>query len=318
MKVLAGVCLAMAGNLAFAGEAVYRMTGAQIAVDHVVNGYAQSVTEMDDGTYLVHVSVPTLSIDSNGRRSETTDAWRLSAPSDFDLPASLRSRLKPGLDPYATATEVLRWVKRRLVIDSGDVELQDAASVLRRRRGRCSGVANATAALLMRAGLEARTVSGLLVTDDRAIPHRWVECFLPGAGWVPTDPAAGYWVVTPRHLVFSDTVISLPVVEIVNKPAGTAVLPVLDKGPIRPDRGAELVCRVVGGGQQSIVAVLRDGGGEERRTVLDPEGRFSRLLPGSWIVEIVAGGRIVARQWLELGASVSHSVIFDLDRKGRP
>jgi hypothetical protein len=307
----------LAAGVAPAAEGVYRITGAVAPVEHVVNGYTQSVTTAGDGSVTVSVSVPAMSISSSGERLEPRPSpWR-GAPPGFELPRSLRTRLAPGLDPYARATEVLRWARRSVDLDATDEGFQDAASVMARGRGRCSGVANAIAALLSEAGFESRTISGLLVTPERAIPHRWVECRLPGAGWVPTDPAAGYWVVTARHLVFADTVTEVPEVEVLAAPAGSGTLPVMDRGLIRPDRGAELVCRLVGGSWTSAVAVLRDRDGDERRTVLDPEGRFSRLIPGSWLVEVVADGRVVARRWLELGPATSHSVVVDLDRVGR-
>jgi hypothetical protein len=46
--------------------------------------------------------------------------------------------------------------------------------------------------------------------------------------------------------------------------------------------------------------VLHGGGGETRRARFDPEARFSNLLPGRWVLEIVSGGSVVERRQIEL------------------
>jgi len=193
-------------------------------------------------------------------------------------------------------------VAKNLVVDTEDESPQDAASVLGRGRGRCSGVANAAVAMLRTAGFEARTVSGLLVGDGEAIPHRWIECRLPKAGWVPSDPTLGLWTVTPRHLVFSDTVKIAPSVQVLESGAdGLERLPRRRGSLVRPNFGADLVCRIqsqVTG--PSPLAVLRGGGGDIRRARLDPEARFSGLLPGRWVLEVEADGEVVERRTLRL------------------
>jgi hypothetical protein len=167
---------------------------------------------------------------------------------------------------------------------------------------------------LIESGFEARTVSGLLVGNGEVTPHRWLECRLPGAGWVPTDPTIGFWLVTPGHVAFADTVAAVPKVKVLEWGADVPDLPTLDGRPIRPDRGSELTCRVVNGRvEQSYVAVLSDGSGDERRAVLDPQAQFSRLLPGLWNLVILDNRRVVARRTLVLGPATTHSVIVDVE-----
>jgi hypothetical protein len=195
----------------------------------------------------------------------------------------------------------------RLTID--DDRPQDAVSVLERGYGRCSGIANASTALLMAAGFDARTVSGILMTDDGPVPHRWVECRLPGAGWVPSDPTLGLWTVTPRHLAFASPVLELPEVRVVAPAADPlADLPTRRGRPIRPDRGAELVCRLVDSAVEGDVeAILRGPAGAVRRARLTPEGRFTRLLPGRWVLEVEWRGEVVERRPLDLAADDIHT-----------
>lgn len=297
-------------------EASFRLRGGAIPVSHSVNGYSQAVEVLEDGELLVRVGVPAVAVGAALGGFEPDRRVEAELPAGFRLPGRLGSALSPDLDAYTRATRVLRWVERFLSLDNSSTGEQDAVSVLRRGGGRCSGMANATVALLRAAGFEARTVSGLLVSDDRVVPHRWLECFLPGAGWVPTDPTMGFWVVTARHLAFSDTVTRLPVVETVSAPGGRPEYPLIDGVPTRPDRGSELVCRVVNPCGGRLVAVLRGDAGVELKTILEEEGRFSGLLPGRWRLEVRRDADVVMRQTLDLGIGAHHSIAVSIDDEG--
>jgi transglutaminase-like putative cysteine protease len=76
---------------------------------------------------------------------------------------------------------------------------QDAASVLAARRGTSLGRARALVALLGAAGVPARLVGGLRLanTAEKRATNSWVEAWV-GTGWVPLDPAGGFfgWLPT--------------------------------------------------------------------------------------------------------------------------
>ena len=186
-------------------------------------------------------------------------------------------------------------------------------SILERGSGRCSGIANATAALFMAAGYEARTVGGLLVTERGPIPHRWLEVRLPRAGWVPTDPTLGFWVLSPRYIAFSRTVEVIPDIRILQRPPENLPFPRAGDGLyFRPDRGLNFRCRIVGACSTGLVAVLRDAAGEERRALLQPDGVFSGLLPGQWILEVRDGSRNLRRVAIELREGEERSLALKI------
>jgi hypothetical protein len=195
---------------------------------------------------------------------------------------------------------------------------QDARSVLRRRAGRCSGLANASAALLRAAGFEARTVSGLLMADGSAIPHRWLECRLPDAGWVGCDPTLGLWVMTTSHLAFGRTVERLPTIErVAGGDPDLAVLPRRGRWPVRPNRGASLTCRVRSPVDGAAIRLLGPWN-EERRSEIETEAGFAGLLPGRWQLEVLVGDRVVERLRLRLEGDRPHTVLVDPATAGRP
>jgi|GEM_PF-831219 len=298
-----------------AQEAVYRVRGRQLPVSSAANGHLQTVTTDADGVTVVQVATSWAPIGATGTRATVLAAGPRRVPEGFVLPRNLAHRVRPEDGAFDAATAVLDWVTARVRLDPEDQAPQDAWSVLSRRRGRCSGLANVAAGLLLAAGFEARTVSGLLVDRGDPVPHRWVECRLPAAGWVPTDPTLGLWVVTPRHLAFSDAVTDPPEVEtVLLRDAPLDLLPQHNGRRLRPNQGSELVCRVVGGiPVRWPTAVLTGPAGETRRSLLQPEGRFSHLLPGVWHLTVELDGRILERRRVELRLGALNTINLDLE-----
>lgn len=298
-----------------AQEAVYRVRGRQLPVVSVTNGHLQTVTTDADGATVVQVVTSWAAIGASGSYASVLASGPQRVPEWFALPRQLAHRLRPEDSAFEAATAILDWVASRVRVDPEDGAPQDASSVLSRRRGRCSGLANLAAGLLLAAGFEARTVSGLLVDGEDSVPHRWVECRLPGAGWVPTDPTLGLWVVTPRHLAFSDAVTDAPELETVLLRDGRLdLLPQRHGRRLRPNEGSELVCRLVGDTPlRWPTAVLTGPTGETRRSLLQPEGRFSRLLPGVWLLTVELDGRILERRQVELRLGALNTINLELE-----
>ncbi len=306
--------LCLLGTLSAAGEeASYFVVGGDIPVAAASNGYAQIVRQVSEGGAEVRVATTLAPIGASGTYADVLSGERPMVPAGFELPQRLLFELRPDLDAWQVATLILEWAANHVDVDINDTEAQDAISVLDRGRGRCSGLANATVALLQAAGFEARTVSGLLVGNERPIPHRWIECRLPGAGWVASDPTLGLWTVTPRHLVFADTVADLPEVRVMTvSKDGLDRLPRHGGRILRPNQGADLVCRLSQAWPHpDSVAVLHGGGGEVRRARFDPEAHFSDLLPGRWVLEIVSGETVVARRQFKLNAGDFRSHVVE-------
>ena len=309
-----------AAPLAAGEEASYLVDRGDVPVAAASNGYAQLVRPAAEGGTEVRVATTLTPIGAGGTYADVLAGERPTVPAGFELPGRLLIELRPDLDAWQAATLVLEWAADNVSVDVDDLGTQDARAVLQRGRARCSGLANATVALLQAAGFEARTISGLLVADDRPIPHRWIECRLPGAGWVASDPTLGLWTITPRHLVFADTVVDLPEVRVVEASNdGLDRLPRHGGRLVRPNEGADLVCRLSSAwSHPDPVAVLRGEGGEVRRAHFAPEASFSDLLPGTWMLEVVSGEAVVERRRFDLRAGDFRSYVVDGGVEERP
>lgn len=115
-----------------------------------------------------------------------------------------------GLSPWEKLVAVSAWVSRNVRQNEHDPFPQDAASVLRRREGRCSGRANLAVALLRQLGVPARVVHGLLFSFTRASWHRWGEAWVPDMGWLPFDPGVAVGMVGVRYLPMTGAGEGLP------------------------------------------------------------------------------------------------------------
>lgn len=96
---------------------------------------------------------------------------------------------------------------------------ETAAGTLRSGRGSCVGRSLLAEDLLVRLGIPARQVTGVLVATSAeeltpesrpawnaglgGVRHRWIEAWIPGIGWIPSDPGGLANRLTVRHLALA-------------------------------------------------------------------------------------------------------------------
>jgi len=111
------------------------------------------------------------------------------------------------------ADRILEWVSGAIAPVDRPGHDDSAAATFGTRSGSCVGRSRLAVALLRSAGLPARTVHGLVVPRDASrnetlgsaefVLHRFIECWLTGVGWTPSDPGESLHVVDTRHLVLA-------------------------------------------------------------------------------------------------------------------
>ena len=109
----------------------------------------------------------------------------------------------------AASSAILQWVT--LNVEHRDIPPHDdsAPATLESRVGSCVGRSELAVALLRTAGLPARTLHGLVVLPRKGIGetsftlHRFVETWIDGLGWVPSDPGESVHVVDPAHVILA-------------------------------------------------------------------------------------------------------------------
>ncbi len=114
---------------------------------------------------------------------------------------------------------IIAFTSRRVTYEPPTGVPETAARCLSLRQGSCVGRSLLAEALLLAAGIPARQVTGILtaaVADELAdgtreffsdaisgVRHRWMEAYVPGLGWVPSDPGGLANTVTSRYLALA-------------------------------------------------------------------------------------------------------------------
>ncbi len=145
----------------------------------------------------------------------------LAAPRPADPEAEgLARRLTSDCRSALEAVEqVIGYTAGEIRYTLPDGGLETAARTLRTGSGSCVGRSLLAEDLLVRAGIPARQVTGVLVAaspeelspESRAawneglggVRHRWIEAFIPGLGWIPSDPGGLANRLTVRHLALA-------------------------------------------------------------------------------------------------------------------
>jgi transglutaminase-like putative cysteine protease len=137
-------------------------------------------------------------------------------PADDELEDLSRMLLRGAATQLEAVERVVAWVSLRIRYDLPGLIPESAASCHRTRRGSCVGRSLLAADLLRRGGIPVRQVTGILTAREASeltgnsqelfndgisgVRHRWIEVFVPGLGWIPSDPGGLANTVTARHL----------------------------------------------------------------------------------------------------------------------
>lgn len=204
--------------------AVSRSNGTGPAIrPHRAAGFTQRVRLRADGRSEVTVLVEPAPLQLSAPWPPDAEAWPASvAPraqhDEESAPTPVVEewalRLAAGsLTELEAADRILDWVSRQVrPVDRPDHDDSPAAA-LGTREASCVGRSRLAVAMLRTVGLPARTIHGLLVPRHASrneplgsaefVLHRFVEVWLTGAGWVPSDPGESLHLVDTRHLVLS-------------------------------------------------------------------------------------------------------------------
>lgn len=146
--------------------------------------------------------------------SRLPEDWHFLRPSRMARPSAAledfvrRERLQPDDDPMATMERLSDSIHRCFDYQTGSTSADSPIEhVLESGRGVCQDFAHVMITIARSWGVPSRYVSGYLHTSGRpgeqtvaTGSHAWVECRLPGAGWVgfdPTNPTCG----DERHIL---------------------------------------------------------------------------------------------------------------------
>ena len=219
MPVVVLAFLAAAARLP-GGTAVYFATGGDATLfdQYDIEGYSLEALPQNGGLRLtVRTGPPSAESRAPFPAERTRSAELPDAPD--------RDRLVRGLTrgdrvESGAVQDILGWVSRGVAYDADRSLPQDPAAVFSSRRAYCVGFAELAVDLLRRAGIEAATVQGVLVSGPGApgyepelsgVYHRWVKIFYPDRGWRFADPLSPERAVDARYVPFSRRAWTKPV-----------------------------------------------------------------------------------------------------------
>jgi hypothetical protein len=205
---------------------------------------------------------------------------------------------------YEAVTEVLQWVGRNVEYSLDRGAPQDAAAVLARRSGYCTGIARLSVALLRALDIPARDVPGFVVAAPAAgVPagfHRWVEVRYDDVGWVFSVPLVSLHYVPATYVRLASEGL-LPEAELqpgkllAHTDGRVAVDIFSEASPRLTVRRNDVVrraaaLRVTVDGAMGGRAVLEGRGTRRIRSLRAGESTFVGLEPGSYLLRVEVPG----------------------------
>lgn len=235
------------------------------------------------------------------------------APDPEDSVARVARSITSGsVTQYDAVSALLGWVARNISYELDRSASQEAADVLGRRAGYCTGVARLSVALLRSAGLTAREVAGYVVGTGDGGPsgyHRWIEVHYDDVGWVFSDPLHSHHWVPATYLRLSSEELALDRgLEALLIERDGAIAPV-DEYPGAPpgirarrnhDRQFAAALRIQIRGESAGRAVLVGHGERQQHALVDGGTTFVGLRPGPYQLWIHLPGRDVLRTPVEV------------------
>ena len=139
--------------------------------------------------------------------------WDFTHPSAFARPSSILTafvdelHIKAGGDPLESLLRLCDTLHRSFQYVPGITSVVSPIEhILELRQGVCQDYAHVMIAIARSWGIPARYVSGYLYIDGQGgegapqtASHAWVECLLPGLGWISFDPT-NRCLVGERHV----------------------------------------------------------------------------------------------------------------------
>jgi len=173
-----------------------------------VFGWSQRARLLPDGaTEITVVSLP------RGSAPPASAAFRpaeasLTLDGADALPSAVRHlaqeiALDARGDAWNASERIITWVSLNVRHEDDPGHGDTALEALESRRASCVGRSLLASDLLRAAGIPARTIHGLLAEQGDGRPfvlHRFVEGWIDGIGWVPSDPGESVHLVDARHV----------------------------------------------------------------------------------------------------------------------
>lgn len=237
------------------------------------------------------------------------DAYPLASAAPFVLPSltggqggdslvqTARSVVAGAHRRYDAVSRILGWVAANIEYNLDRSAPQDAAAVLARRAGYCTGAARLTVALLGAVGITAREVPGFVLGEGGGGYHRWVEVYYPDRGWSFSDPQRYHHYVPATYVRLAAETLGegdLLSASLLRREDSRRPVDLYQAAPVgvsarrNDDRQLAGTLRVVVAGSARGTAILEGHGERQVRVLAAGEANFVGIEPGSYLLEVLA------------------------------
>jgi hypothetical protein len=214
-----------------------------------------------------------------------------------------RSVTAGATNRYDASSRLLDWVARHIRYELDRQQPQEAAAVLERRSGYCTGISRLTVALLEAVGIPAREVPGFVAESAPGRPagyQRWVEIFYGDRGWVYSDPLLAQHYVPATYVRLASEVLMADAGDehgrLLQRHDHRAVVDLFRLAPpgvsARRNHAAQIAGALdieVGGGASGM-AVLEGAGHRRVGAVIEGRSTFVGLEPGTYLLTVHLDG----------------------------
>ncbi len=257
----------------------------------------------------IHIAVESTAIGSISRFTPPGRPCSVGGATDRAVCRLARSLTVGAETQYEAISRILAWMARSITYELDRDQPQNAAAVLERRSGYCTGVARLTVSLLRAVDIPAREVAGYVLPTDQGDPgsgfHRWVEAYLPDRGWTFSDPLRSHHYVPATYLRLASEELATEAgldglllerrdgIDVVDLYPG-AVPGITARRNSERRLAAALTVHVEGA--HAGLAELTGSGKRRAHTLIDGGTTFVGLEPGCYELRLTSAGGLVERR----------------------
>ncbi len=166
--------------------------------DHISAGYEQSVTEVD-GNYLVRITSRITKENLPRARFRMKPSKNYS---DSHIIGLAEEITRGSRYLHEAVEKLVLWVRENISYNSELMTKEPAGfrHILLKKEGTCVDIIYVLSEMFDACGIKHNIIRGLVIDDSSIMLHRWLEFEDSKGCYIPVDPLASLFFITPNYL----------------------------------------------------------------------------------------------------------------------